>query len=207
MTELLDAIARVFVAPSSQARAEPVAVAAPAVVVCGRGAEPVAAALALLARSRGPAVVCAWGSFSRRASAPSSAGARRLAASMQARGLSAAASGRLVSVSLDADPLVAATEVVRAGAAAGSAPVVTALCGPRDPAFDELLAAQDLGVVVAGDAPEELVRLGVAALGETSRRAVAAPQLAVVAAWFARAGVWATPGARRALAEAQSELP
>jgi hypothetical protein len=207
MTALLDAIARVFVAPTAGARAEPVsAVAAPSAAVCGPGAEPVACALALLLRRRGPVIVCRWGVEPRRGALPATAGARRLAASMAARGLSAQASGRLVGVALDEMPSVAAAEGARATAAAGESPVVLALCGPRDPAFDDLLAAQDVAIVALQDASAELVRLGVAALEETSRRAVAAPVLAGPSAWAARAGLWAGPGARRALADATDVL-
>jgi hypothetical protein len=199
MTALLDAIARVFVTPA--ARAEPVAVAAPTAAVCGPDAESVAAALALTLRVRGPVVVCSWASRARRTSAPRSVGARRLVTSLQARGLDATASGRLVLVRLDEDAHVAAAEAARAAAAAGEAPVVSAICGPRDPAFDGLLAHQDVTVLAAADAPEELVRLGVAAL---DGRTVVAPALPAASAWLARAGLWATPAARRAIAVARA---
>ena len=76
---------------------------------------------------------------------------------------------------------------------------MTAICGPRDPVFDGLLDAQDVTVVAAGDASDELIRVGVAALGHT---AVATSSLPATAAWLARAGLWATPSARRALAAA-----
>jgi hypothetical protein len=125
--------------------------------------------------------------------------ARRLAASLEARGLAVTASGRLVRVRLDDDPHVAAIEAARVAAAAGDAAVVTAICGPREPAFDALLAGQDVTVVAAGDAPEELVRIGVASLGH---RAVAASSVPALPAWAARAGICASPAARRALAAA-----
>ena len=207
MTALLDAIARAFVAPTTVPRAEPAsAVAAPSAAVCGPGAEPVACSLALLLRRRGPVIVCRWGVGGRRGALPASAGARRLAASMNARGLSAQASGRLVSVALDEMPSVAAAEAARATAAAGEAPVVLALCGPRDPAFDDVLAAQDVAIVAVQDAPQELVRLAVAALEQRTRRAVAAPLPGAPSAWLARTGIWAGPGARRALAGATDGL-
>jgi hypothetical protein len=200
VTALLGAIARVFVAPA--ARAEPVAIAsAPSAAVCGPEAEGVAAVLALTLRRRGPVVVCSWASTARRAGVMPSVGARRLVASMQGRGLDAAASGRLVLVRLDEEPHVAAAEAGRAAAAAGDAPVVTAICGPRDQAFDDLLAHQDLTVIAAGDAPQELLRLGVAAFGH---RAVAAVTLPAASAWLARAGLCATPAARRAIAGARA---
>jgi hypothetical protein len=203
VTALLDAIARVFVASPAQARCAPVAAAVPSAAVCGQEGEAVAAALALRLRTRGPVVVCAWASPARRASAPATAGARRLAASMHARGLDAAATGRLVLVRLDDDPPVAVAEAERAAAAAGDAPIVTAICGPRDPAFDALLEAQDCAIVVARDVPDEVRRLAVAALGP---RAVAVSPLAAVSDWAARAGVWASPAARRALADVQAVL-
>jgi hypothetical protein len=208
VTALLDAIARVFVAPvSPEAAARPASAAAvPSAAVCGPAAEPLACALALLLRSRGPAVVCSWGAGGRRASAAPTAAARRLAASLGARGLAARASGRLVVVALDAAPSIAAAEAARAGAAAGDAPVVLALCGPRDPAFDQVLAAQDVAVAAAGEAPEELIRLGVAALERACGRAVVADGLPGAAAWLARAGLFAAPGARRALSGALGEL-
>jgi hypothetical protein len=203
VTALLDAIARVFVASPAQARCDPVAVALPLAAVCGPQAQAVAAALALRLRTRGPVVVCAWASSASRASAPATAGARRLAASMHARGLDAAATGRLVLVRLDDDPHIAVAEAECAAAAGGDAPIVTAICGPRDPAFDALLEAQDCAIVVARDVPDEVRRLAVAALGS---RAVAVSPLAVVSDWAARAGVWASPAARRALADAQAVL-
>ena len=203
MTALLDAVARVFVAPSSQARPEPVAVASSSAAVCGRQAEPLACALALALRARGAAVVCTWAAPAAPATAPPTTAARRLAASMQSRNLSATASGRLVLVRLDDDPRVAASEAGRASAAAGDVPVVTAICGPREPAFDDLLTGQSVTVVAAGDGPEELVRLAVATLGST---AVAAPALGTLASWMARSGMWVTPAARRALAGAQAGL-
>jgi len=208
MTALLDAIARVFVAPRAQARpveAAP-AVAVPSAAVCGPAAEPLACALALLLRRRGPAVVCTWGAAARRAEAPATAGARRLAASMAARGLTVRATGRLVVVTLDAVGPVAAAELGRAAAAAGEAPVVLALAGPRDDAFDCALAAQDVVVVAAGDAPADLVRLAVATLAQAGRAAVAVKALSGTASWPACAGLWAGPAARRALGAAREAL-
>jgi hypothetical protein len=203
VTALLDALARVFVASPAQARCEPVAVAVPSAAVCGPEAEAVAAALALRLRTRGPVVVSAWASSVRRVSAPATAGARRLAASMHARGLDAVATGRLVLVRLDDDPHVAVAEAEHAAAAAGDAPIVTAICGPRDPAFDALLEAQDCAIVVARDVPDEVRRLAVAALGP---RAVAVSPLAAVSDRAARAGIWVPPAARRAVADVQAVL-
>jgi len=202
MTALLDALARLFVAPRADAvRAVP-AVALPSVAVCGPAAEPLACALALLLRRRGPALVSSWRGAARRPQLPPSAGARRLATSMDARGLSARASGRLVVVTLDAEPPAAAVEAARAAAAAGDAAVVVALCGPRDDAFEDLLAGQDLAVVATDDAPDELVRLGVGSLEDIARRALDAPAIGGLTAWRARAGLSAGSVARRALGPA-----
>ena len=106
-------------------------------------------------------------------------------------------------VRLDEDPQVAASEAGRAFAAAGDMPVLTAICGPREPAFDDLLATQRVNVVAAGDAPEELVRHAVATLGGA---AVAAAPVGSVASWIARSGLGATPSARRVLADALAGL-
>jgi hypothetical protein len=203
VTAILDVLARVFLAPRSEARERPVAAAvAHAAAVCGPAAAPLACALALVLRRRGAAVVCVWGGSQVRGGAPGSAAARRLASSLEAREIQARAAGHLVVVSLDADAAIAAGEAARAAAAAGDAPVVLALCGAREPDFDRLLAAQDVAVVAAGDAPDELVRLGVGALEDIAPRAAAAPPLGAAGAWAARAGLLATPAACRALADA-----
>jgi hypothetical protein len=207
MTALLDALARVFVAPRVADRSRPVsAVLAPSAAVCGPGAVPLACALALALRRRGAALVCAWGASGTAAGAPPTAAARRLAASMGARGIEARATGRLVVVTLASDAATAADEAARAAAAAGEAPVVLALAGAREPDFDRVLAAQDLAVVATHGASDELVRLGIAALEEVTRRAVSTPGLSAVAASVAYTGLCATPGARRALAQALDAL-
>jgi hypothetical protein len=210
MTALLDALARVFLAPpvaDRRDRPRPVsAVLAPSAAVCGPGAVPLACALALALRRRGAALVCAWGHTGSAAGAPPTAAARRLAASMGARGIEARATGRLVVVTLAPDAATAADEAARAAAAAGQAPVVLALAGPREPDFDRVLAAQDLAVVAAQQTSDELKRLGIASLEDVTRRAVSAPALSAVAASAAYMGLCATPGARRTLAEALDAL-
>jgi hypothetical protein len=207
MTAILDVLARVFLAPPAEARMHVVAATvAPAAAVCGPEAAPLACALALILRRRGAAVVCVWGGAQMRGGAPGSAAGRRLASSLDARGIQARAAGHLVVVSLAEDAATAAGEVARAAAATGDAPTVLALCGPREPDFDRVLAAQDVAVVATGDAPDELVRLGVGALEDLARRAVAAPALGAAAAWAAGAGLLATPAARRALATAAEGL-
>jgi hypothetical protein len=207
MTAILDVLARVFLAPPAEARTKAVAAAvAPTAAVCGPAAAPLACALALVLRRRGAVVVCVWGGAHVRGGAPGSAAARRLASSLNARGIQARAAGQLVLVSLAEHAATAAGEAARTAAAAGDAPLVLALCGPREPDFDRILATHDVAVVATDDAPEELVRLGVGALEDVTRRAVPAPALGAAAAWAARAGLLATPTARRALAAATEGL-
>lgn len=201
MTALLGALARAFVAPRPAGESAAVAAAAaPCVAICGPAAEPLACALALLLVRHGPVVVCAWGGGSRRVEVPPTAAARRLARSLAARELAARASGRLVAVTLADDAAVAAGQIGRASAAAGGAPVVTALCAPRHDAFDALLAEQDAVVVAAASEPPALVRLATEALADAGARALTVPGLSAVAAAAAHAGLCAVPSARRALA-------
>ena len=88
MSTLIEAIARAFVAPApdrslvGEHRAQ--AATVPSVTVCGSEAEPVACALALALRRRGPVVACLWGAAARRPRVPATAGARRIAASLAA---------------------------------------------------------------------------------------------------------------------------
>lgn len=66
----------------------------------------------------------------------------------------------------------AAARVPADGGDAGSFAVVTILVGVRDEAFDELLAAQDLVVVVvAADAAADLGELAVSALAALAPKA------------------------------------
>jgi hypothetical protein len=137
------------------------------VVVLGSAddAAPLAAALALALRAadRVPAaLVAVWGGGgpgARRAATP---GAARLAATLARRGLAAQARGRLVWLPLGADTQEAARDVRRA-AAVVEGPLITALAGPRPPAFDDLLAEHDFAVVAAEPATA-LARAAVAAL-------------------------------------------
>ena len=87
--------------------------------------------------------------------------ASRLAARLQARGLDAVARGRLAWLALPADQLALAARA----AAAVDVPAVIAVTGPRTPATDELLAEQDLVVLVVGsDAQPGLEALALAGL-------------------------------------------
>jgi len=166
-------------------------------------------ALALARRERAPvAVVCVWAAGAAGRTpwrAPALPAAARLASAMAARGHGARASGRLVIVRLAAQSVPAAAEARRVIAAAGAAPTVLALAGPRAAAFDALLDEQDLVVAaVAAGADPALARLAVAGLqrGVACEVAPAHP-----ARTLAAAGVALLPSARRALAAPVEALP
>jgi hypothetical protein len=113
----------------------------------------VAAAVVLARRRRAAcAVACVWTApeVHRHPDArpPAGRAARRLAAVLSARGLDALACGRVAVIALPSDPAEAVACAGRAGAAAGAAPAVLVLGGPRAAAFDDLLAAQDRVLVV-----------------------------------------------------------
>jgi hypothetical protein len=141
--------------------------------------------------------------------APARASARRLVATLSARGHQAFATGRLAVVSLAAHPSEAAAEAVRAGAAAGDVPTVTVLAGPRDPAADGLLRAQEAILVAAAaeadPAVAELAVRGLEPLGVPAR-AIAVPGGSAHARALAAAGVAVVPPLRSAV-EAALERP
>jgi hypothetical protein len=150
-------LGRVARREASRARSSPaVAVPAALAVLCAAAdarAAGVAVAALLARRARAACgVACIWTAPEPHrhpeTAAPASRGARRLAATLAARGLDAGAYGRAVAVALDADPAAAVAAAGRTAAAAGAAPVVLVLGGPRPAAFDDLLAAQDRLVVL-----------------------------------------------------------
>jgi hypothetical protein len=155
MSQLLPLVRDLFLAPPSRAETRAMPPPAPCAAVLARPREAAAAvpalALALARRQRAAcAVACGWRLDRRPAPhLPANAAARRLALRLDARGLAAEASGRLVRVRLPDDPAAAAAAAERA-AATGSAPVVVGLAGPRQPALDRLLRVQDVVVVVHG---------------------------------------------------------
>jgi hypothetical protein len=166
--------------------------------------------LALAERRRAPVVVCLW-SAGRPAvpawRAPALPAARRLAARLAARGHDARPAGRLAVVRLAADADDAAVETRRALAAAGRAPVVLTVGGPRTAAFDELLTEQDLVVVGARSGADPLLmRLAVAGLSGAVRACACEVPTTHAARSLATAGVVLLPSARRALAVAVKEL-
>lgn len=159
--------------------------------------------LAVARAVRNPAaVVCIWSPGSTRAGwrAPALPAAARIASALRERGHDATASGRLVVVRLSACGEEAASQALRVSAAAGTAPTVLALGGPRAAAFEALLAMQDLVVVaVAAAADESLARLASAGL---ERALTCAVPPADPARALAAAGVALLPSTRRVLAAA-----
>jgi hypothetical protein len=193
------------------ARSSSTAVAVPgaiAVLCAAEDARAVGVALAgLLARRARAAcgLACIW-----TAPAPTrlpetgvraSRGARRLAAALEARGVGARACGRAVAVALEADPSAALVGAGRAGAAAGTAPTVLVLGGPRPAAFDALLAEQDrLLVLTRPGADAAMGALAVAGLPPGGpARTVSTVGLGPAARALASAGLVVPAPLRRAL--------
>ena len=156
--------------------------------------------LALIRERRAPAaVVCVWSPHATRPTwrAPALPTATRLATALAARGHVARAAGRLVVVRLAEHCEQAASEAQRASAAAGSAPTVLAIGGPRRAAFDALLAVQDLVVVALPPASDPaLARLAVVGL---ERALTCEVPPADPARALAAAGLALLPSTRRAL--------
>jgi hypothetical protein len=167
-------------APASVQRAE-------ALAVLARSADAAAAGGAVaLATARGTALVLLWGAEPPPIRAPSTPGARRLAARLSARGHDTSATGRLAMVTLP-DGI---DEAVRAAAAA-SAPTVLVVAGPRDERVDAVLRGQDRVLAVGEGAIAELAARSVATLGASAEalplpaapaaRALAASGVALIA--------------------------
>jgi hypothetical protein len=167
--------------------------------------------LALARRRRAPVVaVCVWSAGQPALPAwraPALPAARRLAAGLAARGYDARPAGRLAVVRLAGSDDEAALAARRALVAAGAAPAVLALGGPRAAAFDALLAEQDLVVVGARNGADPvLTRLAVAGLTGAVRACACEVPAAHPARSLAAAGVALLPSARRALAGPVAEL-
>ncbi len=209
----LRSFAGLFVAPAEGARPVPAAVpAAPALaVLCPVGDARAVGVVAASAQARrwrsSSAVAAVWtpgGAELRPDARPLTAGAaRRLAGSLSARGLSATACHRAALVALPADPSEAVPAARRAFAAAGDAPAVLVLGGPRDGAFDPLLAEHDVAIVLArDDGPGTLTALAVAGLEALGPRALARPLvLGPAARTLVLSGAGVPAALRRVLAE------
>jgi hypothetical protein len=185
-----------------------VAVLAPQAAAAALGA---AAALLLARRSSARvALVLVWAAghpWPAGGSTVAGPAARRLAAALDGRGLAASAAGRLATVALPDDPVMAAAAAARAAAAAQEAPVVLALGGRAAP-FDALLAAQDRVLLVppAGADPA-LTGLALAGLEEVggAARTCAADTTPLVRAIVAT-GLVVPPSLRRTLGAALDGL-
>lgn len=183
MNELLARISSLFVTPAPRAR--PVARLGPApsvAVLCSPVDALAAGALLSLALARthnaGSGLLCLWRAGERAVptwSAPALRGARRVVAALAAHDLDAEAGGRLVRLCLPEEPEAAFAVATRA-AAVSAVPAVTALAGPRTPALDQLLMAQDLVVVVhRPDADRALAELACEGLASLRVPAVTCP--------------------------------
>lgn len=203
-----------FVVPAPRAR--PVARFAPApsvALLCSPvDALATGALLALaLARARnaGSGLLCLWRAGERAVptwSAPALRGARRVVAALAAHDLEAEAGGRLVRLCLPEEPEAAFAVATRA-AAVSSVPAVTALAGPRTPALDQLLLAQDLVVVVhRPDADRALAELACQGLASLRVPAVACPVAPGARGRMLAAAGIATPAAQPAFVPVMEAL-
>jgi hypothetical protein len=179
-------IRRAFVRPAA-VRKTPAAAprrAARIALVCAAedaAALGVAAASILVRRHRADcALACVWApegaSRALGESGPlAGRAARRLANALAARDVPSTARGRLAIAAPPGDPATSsAPAAARALAAAGAAPTVLALGGPRERAFDALLADQDLVVVATRpSASGPLADLALAAVADVATRVVA----------------------------------
>ena len=205
MTGPLAAVRDFFVAPPVHARAatarpRPVP---PSFAVLGERREAVAVASGLvLASGVGPGLVCVWPPGDVRPRPPATARARRLAARLEARGVTALAGGRLVGVPLPGPAAEAVAVSQRAVAAAGVATAVV-LAGPRDDDLDALLVLQDAVVLVLREPVESpLVRLAISGLANAAGPVVTVAAPSGPGRGLATAGLVAPPALRSALAPA-----
>ncbi|MDQ6751035.1 MAG: hypothetical protein M3Z33_09825 [Actinomycetota bacterium] len=214
MNELLTRLSALFVTPAPQARPVTCSMPAPSVALLCSPADALAAGALLaldLARTHqvGTALLCLWRAGERAVpawSAPALRGPRRALAALTAHDLEAEAGGRLVRLRLPEEPEAAFAVATRA-AAVCAIPAVSALAGPRTPALDQLLIAQDLVVVAhrpdADPALPELACRGLTSLRVPTIACPVAPGARGRA--FAAAGI-ATPAARSVFAPAIEAL-
>lgn len=211
MSVLIDRVVGLFVAPPagaaaarhSRTRAQPLS----ACLICARAdAFVLGAALSLLLGrgASGCPVLCVWTGRDEPSRQPGAMGlpaARRLAARLRAQGLEASPRGRVVTISLPADPQAA---VVAADRAAGRAPaaMVVVLAGRRGPAVDAIAARQDVAAMaLRPDSEPLLARLARLSL-ERAVPGVVECRAPARGPWeqLAAAGIATTPALRRALA-------
>jgi hypothetical protein len=155
----------------------------------------VGAALALAQSTRGVVVLACWRvPGAQRRGGLATGAARRLVGSLDARGVEAAATGRLVVVALPDDARDAIVQLRRVESACGSAACVPVLGGARDAAWDEVLVERGVALLHAAErsvlqlAAERLAAQGVEARVLTTTPGPIGRALAV--------GGWRPPGAR-----------
>jgi hypothetical protein len=184
-TIVLERLRDLFVAGEAMAAAPPARRVAersmPATlgILVSPGDAPVAGAalaLAVAAALRAPcAVVCRWTgaeATERPRSGLAGGAARKLAQRLAARGLTAGAYGRVVTVVLPASDIEARAATERALAAADDLPLVLVIAGARPAAFDPLLATLDrLIVVPPSGAPAGLEGLAIDSAARLGRGA------------------------------------
>lgn len=205
-------VAGLFVRPeerTSQSRPSrspaPSAATTLAVVCAASDARPLGAAVALAAARarRSPcALVATWTGApnpSLELVGPSSMAARRLAASLDARGLNGHPAGRLVHVPLPVAESEAAALAKRAIAAARAAPAVLVVGGPRTAGFDDVLAGSDLAVVVTPADSEPLIAELACRAMPLPAVVACTPSLGIAGRTLAAAGICLVPSLRAAL--------
>jgi hypothetical protein len=133
---------------------------------------------------------------------PATTRARRLAARLEARGLTAVGGGRLVRVALPAPGAEAVAAAQRAVAAVDVTTAVV-LAGAREDELDALLALQDAVVLVLREPLESpLVKLAVSGLADVAGPVVTVSAPSGLDRALATAGLAAPPVLRSALAPA-----
>ena len=114
--------------------------------------------------------------------------ARRLAGRLEAHGLEATARGRLAWLRLEPEPSDAAAQARRCLAIAG-VPVVIAVAGPRDAAFEPLIAEVGLVLAVLPAGADPALRELVSAGLPSRAGAIVAPLRSGPPRWAAMAGL------------------
>jgi hypothetical protein len=167
------------------------------------GGLPVGACVALALAGSGVALVACWPPDDRPGLAPPAVpAARRLAGSLEARGVRARAAGRLVVASLP-EPETEAAEALRRIDAAAAVARVLVLAGARAGTWDDVLLGSD-AVLVDGSDPA-VVRLAVERLVDQGVPARALDRLAPRPVRALAAAGLALPGALRPLRAALAE--
>jgi hypothetical protein len=197
-------------APCGEGRVRPATRLPLRAAVLGPAAEavPLGALLANALRSCAGAPAAALGVWAPGTRSPVRAGpatlaASRLAGRLTARGLPAAARGRLGWMAFDAHPVAAAVAARRASGAL-EVPLVVVLAGPRCHVVEGLLAEQDLVVFACAEPDGPLARLAVAGCAGAALACAAPPP--GPSRWLARPGAPATRGLPRALRSLVREL-